>query len=154
MGTEAILCAGVVQRGRPMTGPPGGGHETDSGFRGSQEQQPRAFDEGRRVRVIGEDDLLIEVCSDERAARYLNAPNAEVKKRTDGSIRMIRLRAMGDDRSHLGEGHGRSTRTTERVRNDWGGLVGGDLNVNHKATCTTWGAPAVPVRSGKAGARD
>jgi integrase len=36
----------------------------------------------------------------------------------------------------------RSTITTERVRNDWGDLVGGDSNLKHKAICTTWGTSA------------
>jgi hypothetical protein len=68
----------------------------------------------------------------------LNAPNAEVRRRADGSIRLVQLRSMGDDRGHLGEFHGRSTVTTERVRNDWGKLVGSDLNLKHKETCTAW----------------
>jgi hypothetical protein len=36
--------------------------------------------------------------------------------------------------------------TTERVRNDFGRLVGSDLNLQHKATSTSWGAPAVKIR--------
>ena len=132
-----------------MTGPPAKQVQTDTVFRGSREKQPRAFDESRRVRVVGEDDVLIEVCSHERALRYVDACNAEVIKRTDGSIRFIRLRPVGDDRRHLGENHGRSTLTTERVRNDWGGLVGGDSNLQHKASCAAWGSPAVPIQSMK-----
>lgn len=96
--------------------------------------------------VVGEDDVLIDVCTQDRLGRYLAAPNVEVKRRTDGSIRLVRLRSLGDDRRHLGENHGRSTVTTERVRNDWGVLVGGDLNLKHKETCATWGSPAVQVR--------
>jgi hypothetical protein len=97
--------------------------------------------------VVGEDDILIEVCTTERLDRYLAAPNAEVKRRKDGSIRLIRLRPAGDDRGHLGENHGRSTTTTERVRGEWGALVGSDLNLRHKETSTAWGAPAVKVRT-------
>jgi hypothetical protein len=122
-----------------MTGPPAGRPHPDTVFRGSRKQQPRAFDAGRRVPVVGEDDVLIDVCAPDRLGHYLAAPNAEVRRRKDGSIRLVRLRAAGDDRGHRGEGHGRSTVTTERVRNDWGGLVGSDLNLKHKQTCNTWG---------------
>ncbi len=111
--------------------------------RGSRQQQPRAFEEGRRVRVIGEDDELLEVCTPDRMGRYLNAPNAEVKRRADGSIRLIRLHAMGDDRGRQGECHGRATVTTERVRNDWGVLVGGDFNLQHKKSTAAWRNRAV-----------
>jgi hypothetical protein len=91
---------------------------------------------------VSEDDFLVDVCAPDGFQRYLSAPNAEVKRRKDGSIRLIRLRSVGDDRGHLGEDHGRSTITTERVRNDWGRLVGSDLNLKHKETCDTWGIPA------------
>jgi hypothetical protein len=97
--------------------------------------------------VVGEDDILLDVCAPDRLGRYLAAPNAEKKYRKDGSIRLIRLRSQGDDRRHLGECHGRSTVTTERVRNDWGALVGGELNLQHKKSSTAWGAPAVKVRT-------
>ncbi len=127
-----------------MTGPPVRPH-SDPVFRGSREQQPRAFDEGKRVRVLGEDDMLLDVCAPDQLGRYLTAPNVEVKRRKDGSIRLIRLLSMGDDRGHLGENHGRSTVTTERVRNDWGAPVGSDLNLQHKTTSTSWGAPAVKI---------
>ena len=90
------------------------------------------------MRVVGEDGVLIDVCPPDRLGRYLAAPNAEVKRRADGSIKLIRLRSMGDDRGHLGENHGRSTVTTERVRNDWGKLVGSDLNLKHKQSCAAW----------------
>jgi hypothetical protein len=129
-----------------MTAPPAARPVPDTVSRGSREKQPRAFEAGRRVRVVGEDDLLLEVCAPERLGRYLTAANAEVKRRQDGSIRLVRLRSAGDDRGHLGEDHGRSTITTERVRNDWGRLVGSDLNLKYKETCKTWGSPAVEVR--------
>ena len=126
-----------------MTGPPASRATCDTDFRGSREKQPRAFEAGRGVRVIGEDDILLDVCAPDLVGRYLAAPNAEVKRRKDGSVRLIRLRSQGDDRRHLGECHGRSTVTTERVRNDWGTLVGSDLNLQHKASSSAWGAPAV-----------
>lgn len=130
-----------------MTGPPAVRPLPDTASRGSREQQPRAFGGGRRVPVVGEDDMLIDVCSPDRLGQYLNAPNAEVKRRADGSIRLVRLRSLGDDRRHLGEAHGRSTATTQRIRNDWGVLVGSNLNLEHKETCDTWGSPAVKVRA-------
>ena len=88
--------------------------------------------------MVGEDDVLVTVCTPEAAERYLGAPNAEVKRRGDGSIRFIRLRSVGDDRGHMGENHGRSTVTTERVRNDWRQLVGSDRNLKHKQSCAEW----------------
>jgi hypothetical protein len=106
------------------------------------------------VPVLGENGVLIDVCTAHRLSAYSAAPNAEVKKRADGSIKFIRLRAAGDDRGHQGECHGSSNVTTERVRNDWGNLVGGDSNLKHKATCTTWGAPAIPIQSENAPKRD
>ena len=129
-----------------MTGPPGTGPLPGKVSRGSHEKQPRALSEERRVRVVGEDDILIEVCTPERLNRYLAAPNAEVKRRADGSIRLVRLRSHGDHRGYLGEGHGRSTVTTERVRNDFGALVGGDRNLKHKAFCEAWVNLAVEIR--------
>ena len=129
-----------------MTGPPAL-RLPDTVSRGSRQKQPRVFDEGRRVPVVGENDVLVEVCSADHLDRYLNAPNAEVIKRTDGSIRLIRLLSLGDDRGRQGECRGRSTVTTERVRNEWGDLVGGDFNLQHKKASPTWRTPAVKVRS-------
>jgi hypothetical protein len=128
-----------------MTGPPRTQPTTETVFLGSRDKQPRAFDRGRRVRVIGENDVLIDVCTQEDAQRYLSAQNAEVKTSADGSIKYIRLQSRGDDRKHAGERHGRSTVTTERVRSDWDDLVGGNTNLQHKRTCTSWGAPAVGI---------
>jgi hypothetical protein len=92
--------------------------------------------------VVGENGIVVDVCTTmDQLGRYLAAPNAEVKRRKDGSIRLVRLRSAGDDRGHGGEHHGRSTVTTQRVRNDWGQLVGSDLNLKHKETCDTWGIP-------------
>src|SRR5215472_1551109 len=115
-----------------MTGPPAARLHPDTASRGSRDKQPRAFGEGRRVRVVGEDDVLVDICPPDRLGRYLGAPNAEVKRRADGSIRLVQLRSVGDDRGHVGENHGRSTITTERVRNDYGMLVGSDVNRKHK----------------------
>ena len=127
-----------------MIGPPAERPCPDTVFRGSRDKQPRAFGGDRRVRIVGDDDLLIEVCPPDRLGRYLAAPNAEVKRRKDGSIRFIRLLSLGDDRGHLGESHGRSTITTERVRNDWGAAIGSTLNRQHKQICSTWAES--PVR--------
>src|ERR1035437_4671963 len=99
-----------------MTGPPAPRLHPDTVSRGSRDKQPRAFEAGRGVRVVGEDDILLEVCTPERLGRYLAAPNAEVKRRQDGSIRLVRLRSAADDRGHLGENHGRSLITTEHSR--------------------------------------
>src|SRR5262245_12988541 len=115
-----------------MTGPPAARPLPVTVSRGSREKQPRAFGQGRLVPVVGENDVLVDRCRPDQLERYLNAPNAEVKRRTDGSIRVVRLRSHGDDRGHLGEQHGRSTITTQRVRNDWGVLVGSAYNLQHK----------------------
>lgn len=127
-----------------MTGPPAVSRIPDTVSRGSRGQQPRALYGGKGVRVVGEDDVLIDVCPPDRLGRYLAAPNAEVKRRSDGSVRFVRLRSVGDDRGHLGEGHGRSTVTTERVRNDWGKLIGSDLNLKHKQSCAHLETAALP----------
>jgi hypothetical protein len=121
-----------------MKDPPGVQRIPDTVSRGSRDKQPRAFGGGKGVRVVGEDDVLITVCPPEAVERYLGAPNAEVKRRVEGSIKFIRLRSVGDDRRHIGENHGRSTVTTERIRNDWGKLVGSDLNLKHKQSCAVW----------------
>jgi hypothetical protein len=136
-----------------MTGPPAERLHSDTVSRGSREKQPRAFDGGGRVRVVGEDDILLDICAPDGLGRYLGALNAEVKRRKDGSIRLVRLRSRGDDRGHLGECHGSSAVTTERVRSDLGLLVGGDCNLKHKATCSAWGRPAVEIRTEEPGER-
>lgn len=126
-------------RGMPVTGPLVGRPAHGTVFRDSRENQPPAFDGGRLVRLVGEDDALIDVCTPDRLGRYLDAPNAELQRRADGSIRLFRLRSVGDDRGHLGDGRGRSTVATERVRNDWGALAGSELNIKHKKARDTWG---------------
>jgi hypothetical protein len=136
-----------------VTGPPAARPVPETDFRGSREKQPRAFEGARSVRVVGEDDVLVEVCSPESARRYLLATNAEVKRRADGSIRFVRLRSHGEDRGHLGECHGRSTVTTERVSNDWGGLVGSNFNLKHKENCDAWAGAASKVVTRPTGQR-
>ena len=123
-----------------MTGPPAERPDHDTVSRGSREKQPRAFGGSRRVPVVNESGMLIDVCLAEGLARYLDSPNAEVRRKADGSIRVIVLRSVGDDRGHLGESHGRSTVTTQRVRNDANMLVGSDLNLEHKKICAAWRA--------------
>jgi hypothetical protein len=51
-------------RGMPMTGPPATRPYHDPVSRGSGEKQPRAFDEGGRARVVGEDGVLVLSCFD------------------------------------------------------------------------------------------
>jgi hypothetical protein len=92
----------IVSIGPPATRAP----QPDTVSRGSREKQPRAFDRDRRVPVLGENDVLIDVCTPDRLGGYLAAPNAEVKRKADGSIRLVRLRSVGDDRGHQGECHG------------------------------------------------
>jgi hypothetical protein len=122
-----------------MKPPPAVGCVPEAVSRGSRENEPRAFAVGRGVRVIGEDGNLIEVCPPDRLDRYLAAANADVKRRADGSIRLIRLRSTGDDHRQPRGSFGKSTITTERVRNDWGVILGSDLTLQHKKTCLTWG---------------
>jgi hypothetical protein len=130
-----------------MTGPPMLRQDTETVSRGSRQKQPRAFERAGRVPVLGEGDALIDVCTPDRLKSYLTAPNAEIKRRADGSIKFIRLRSVGEDRGHFGERHGRSNVTTERVRNDLGDFVGGDFNLKHKVTDTGWRAPIIPIQS-------
>jgi hypothetical protein len=125
-----------------MTVPPADWPVSGTVSRGSREKQPRAFGDERRVPIISEIDEVIDVRTQGTLDRYLVAPNAEVKRRRDGSVKYIRLRSFGDDRGHPGEKHGRSTITTERVRNDWGDLVGSELNRQHKKSCLNWPQPA------------
>jgi hypothetical protein len=92
----------------------------------------------------------------ERIRRLLAAPNAVAVRKHDDKLVAIRLESFGDDRGHSGEMHGRSTVTTERVRNDEGQTVGSNRNVKHKGTCTTWGHLAVRVSTvgiGEAGSK-
>jgi len=138
----------MVAREGWMTDPLAVRPHLDTVFRGSRDKQPRAFVGGRRVPVLGENGTVVDICrTPDQLARYLIAPNAEVTTGPDGSIRRIQLLAAGDERGHLGENHGRSTVTTKRVQNDWGGLVGSDMNLEHKKSCESWGLPDHVLRS-------
>jgi hypothetical protein len=111
------------------------------------EKQGREFEGGGAVRVFSEDGYFIArlhaLRDSEQIRRLLDAPNSEAVRKHGGKLVGIKLLSFGDDRGHLGEQHGRSTVTTERVRNDWGALVGSDSNLKHKEkTCDTWGSPA------------
>jgi hypothetical protein len=121
-----------------MTGPPAARPVPDTVSRGSHEEQPRAFSRRRGVPVVNTEGLLIDLCPPDLLGRYLAAPNVGIKRRADGSIRLVRLQSVADDRGHLGENHGRSTITTERVRNDSGSLVGSNFNLKHKENCAGW----------------
>ena len=115
------------------------------------EKQGREFEGSGAVRVFSVDGYFVTRLSSlkdsEQIRRLLRAPNAEAVRKHDGKLVGIKLLSFGDDRGDSGERHGRSTVTTERVRNDRGALVGSDLNLKHKErTCNTWGTPAVTVR--------
>jgi hypothetical protein len=96
-----------------MTGPPGLTPAPDTVSPGSREKKPGAFNSSRRVPVLGENDVLVDVCTPDRLRGYLAAPNVEVKRRADGSIKFVRLRSVGND-------------------------LGRDLNVQHKEASATW----------------
>jgi hypothetical protein len=65
--------------------------------------------------------ILLDTCTPQDAHRYLTAPNAEVQRRQDGSNQVdLPPISLADDRGHPGKYHGRSARTTERVRNEFG----------------------------------
>jgi hypothetical protein len=76
------------------------------------EKQAQASEAARRVRVIGLNDRLIDICSGDRLRRYLRAPNKEIIRSHQGRIVAIKLLSAGDDRGHSGEQHGNSIRTT------------------------------------------
>lgn len=127
-----------------MTGPPVVPSIPDPVSRSSR-LQLRASRRGQRVPVVGADGTLIDLCPSERLSRYATAANAQIKRRHDGSIKLVRLGSVGDDRGHLGENHGRSTITTERVRNDLGELIGSNLTLKHKETSSSWRRLLLPV---------
>ena len=118
-----------------MTQPPAARRNAQTTFR-EVEKQTRAFDRGRTVRVFGDSGNLIQRLDPSRDAdairRLLTAPNAVPVRKHGGDLVGIRLLTLGDDRGHSGERHGRSTVTTERVRNDHGIYIGGNRNVKHK----------------------
>ena len=118
-----------------MTEPPAVRRIPQTTFR-EVEKQTRAFDRGRVVRVFGEAGNLIQRLDSSRDAdtirRLMAAPNAVPVRKHGGELVGIRLLSLGDDRGHSGERHGRSTVTTERVRNDHGIYIGWSRNVKHK----------------------
>ena len=88
------------------------------------------------MRVFGVSGNFIQRLDPSRDAdairRLLTASNAVPVRKHSGELVGIRLLSLGDDRGHAVERHGRSTVTTERVRNDHGIYVGWDRNVKHK----------------------
>jgi hypothetical protein len=90
------------------------------------------------VRVFGEAGNFIQRFDPSRDAdsirRLLAAPNAVPVRKHGGELVGIRLLSLGDDRGHAVERHGRSTVTTERVRNDHGVYIGWNRNVKHKGS--------------------
>jgi hypothetical protein len=114
-----------------VTGPPATRPETQPTSRGV-EKQARAYEGGRGVRIVGEAGVLLDVCQGEQLERYLEAPNAEIKRSHRGRIVSIKLRSVGDDRTYSGERHGSSLVTTRRIGNDYGALVGSDMVLEHK----------------------
>ena len=100
------------------------------------EKQGRESERGGAVGVFGEDGYFVarlhQSRDSEQIQRLLVAPNAEPVRNHGGRLVGIRLLSLGDDRGHAGERHGRSTVTTERVRNDYGVYIGGDWNLKHK----------------------
>ena len=119
-----------------MTGPPAVRRIPQTTLR-EVEKQTRAFDRGRTVRVFGDAGNFIQRLDSLRDAaaitRLLAAPNAEPVRRHSGALVGIRLLSLGDDRGYSGERHGRSTVTTERVRNDHGLYIGWYRNLQHKS---------------------
>jgi hypothetical protein len=95
------------------------------------------FDGAGTVRVFDEYDYLVVKLNASRDAeqirRLLKAPNAEAVRKHGGKLVGIRLLSFGNDSGDPGERHGRSTVTTERIRNDAGGLIGSKHNLKHKA---------------------
>jgi hypothetical protein len=130
-----------------LTGPPAARQNAQTTFR-EVEKQARVFEGGRGVRVFGEDGYFIKRLDPSRHAedirRILAAPNAVPVRTHAGELVGIRLLSLGDDRGHAGERHGRSTVTTERVRNDRGIYIGGNRNLKHKAANADHGRDESP----------
>jgi hypothetical protein len=97
------------------------------------------------VRVFSGGDYLIVKLNASRDAeqirRLLAAPNAVPVRKHSGRLVGIRLLSFGSDCGQSGEQHGRSTVTTERVRNDTGRLIGGNCNLKHKAENVNHASP-------------
>jgi hypothetical protein len=128
-----------------MTGPPFKRPKYKSSFR-QDEKEGRAFDGGRRVRLFGNSGL-VGTCQPHEVGRYLDAPNAEPVMSHDGRLVAIKLHEFCDDRGQPGERRGRSTITTQRVRNDNGVYVGGGWNLKHKSENANHGLPDPPWMS-------
>ena len=107
-----------------MSGTPAARPDTQRSVR-LDEKQGRAFDGTGTVRVFSDGDYLITKLNasrdGEQIRRLLAAPNAQAVRKHGGKLVGIRLLSFTDDRGQSGERHGRSTVTTERVRNDAGG---------------------------------
>jgi hypothetical protein len=96
-------------------------------------KEARADERGRRVRIIDEDGTLVDVCDAAQVEKkYRAAKNAEIICANNGRIVAVRLTNQADDRGHMGERHGRSTVTTQRLRNAFDECIGGDQNLKHK----------------------
>jgi hypothetical protein len=119
-----------------VTGPPAERPDSHPSIR-QDEKHGRVFDGTGTVRIFSDGDYLITKLNSLRDAEQIRgllaAPNAVPVRKHCGKLVGIRLLSYGDDRRQSGERHGRSTVTTERVRNDTGRLIGGDCNLKHKA---------------------
>jgi hypothetical protein len=108
-------------------------------------KQRRAFDGAGSVRVFSEGNYLVAKLNTSRDAeqirQLLAAPNAVPVRKHGGRLVGIRLLSYGNDWGQAGERHGRSTVTTERVRNDAGTLVGSSGNLKHKAENVNHASP-------------
>ena len=60
-----------------MTGPPASRLSPEAVSRGSRQSQPRESGKGKRVRIVGENDVLIDVSQPDRLGRYLEAPEGQ-----------------------------------------------------------------------------
>ena len=126
-----------------MTSPPGARPNSQTTFRGAA-KQARESEGGGGVRVFSVTGFLVARLHQSRDAgqirRLLAAPNSVAVRTNSGRLAGIRLLSFGDDRGRSGERHGRSTVTTERVRNDAAQYVGSEKNVKHKEICKAWGS--------------
>jgi hypothetical protein len=127
-----------------VTGPPAERPDTQPSIR-LDEKQGRAFDGTGTVRVFSEGNYLVAKLHASRDAeqirQLLAAPNAVPVRKHGGRLVGIRLLSFGNDWGQSGERYGRSTVTTERVRNDAGILVGSSVNLKHKAENVTHASP-------------
>lgn len=115
-----------------MTGPPASRPATEATIR-VVEKQGRASEATRRVRIVNEDDVLIERCEPHRLDKYLRAPNAVAIRKHNGQIVAIKLQSAGNDRGHLGENHGTSNVTIRQEP-----LESGPLLQHKNRVCAEW----------------